>query len=220
MTQPLIAYLRVSTQRQGQSGLGLEAQEEAVRSYASRTNQTIISTFVEVESGAVKDRPQLGAALELCRKRRAVLLIARLDRLSRSLAFVAQLLEADVEIRAADMPDATRMTLQILAVFGEHERRLIGERTRAALAAAKARGVVLGRHGRVLGAQHNAAAREHAATLEPLIRRAQSEGAITCRAVAAFLNAGGILTREGGRWHPASVARVLRRLEATGSTGP
>ena len=128
-----VAYLRVSTQRQGQSGLGLEAQEEAVRGYAARTNQQIVATFVEVESGATKDRPELQAALDLCRKRKAALLIARLDRLSRSVAFVAKLLDANVEIRAADMPEANRMVLQVLAVFAEHERRLIGQRTKVSI---------------------------------------------------------------------------------------
>lgn len=216
MSQLLVAYLRVSTQRQGQSGLGLEAQDEAVRCYAAKTQQQIIATFVEIEGGAVKDRPELSAALDLCRKRKAILLIARLDRLSRSLSFVAQLLDANVEIRAADMPEANRMMLQMLAVFAEHERRLIGERTKAALAAAKARGVILGRNGKVLGAQHAAAAREHAITLGPVIRQAQEQGATTCREMAAFLNSEGILSRERGQWHPASVARVLHRLRDSG----
>jgi DNA invertase Pin-like site-specific DNA recombinase len=218
MQQTLVAYLRVSTQRQGQSGLGLEAQEEAVKAYAARTDQQIIATFTEVESGTVKDRPELSAALDLCRKRKAVLLIARLDRLSRSLAFIAQLLDANVEIRAADMPEANRMMLQMLAVFAEHERRLIGERTKAALAAAKARGVVLGRNGKVLGETHAAAAQEHAITLGPLIGRARDQGAKTCREMAAFLNSESIPSREGGRWHPASVARVLRRLQPFSQT--
>jgi DNA invertase Pin-like site-specific DNA recombinase len=155
---PLVAYTRVSTGKQQASGLGLEAQQEAIEQYARRTGEPILATFTEVESGAVRDRPELAAALDLCRRKKAVLLIARLDRLSRSLAFVAQLLDANVEIRAADMPEANRMMIQMLAVFAEHERRLIGERTRQALAAAKARGVQLGANGAVLAERHRAEA--------------------------------------------------------------
>ena len=143
----LVAYTRCSTQRQGISGLGLEAQQEAIERYAASIDQPVIATFTEIESGAARARPQLAAALDLCRRRKAVLLIARLDRLSRSLAFVAQLLDANVEIRAADIPSANRMMLQMLAVFAEHERQLISQRTKAALAAAKVRGVKLGAHG-------------------------------------------------------------------------
>jgi len=154
--------LRVSTQRQGASGLGIEAQAEAVERYAALVGQPIVATFTEIESGAATDRPELTKALALCRQHKGVLLIARLDRLSRSLAFVAQLLDANVEIRAADMPEANRMMLQMLAVFAEHERRLIGERTKAALAAAKMRGVRLGKNGAVLAAARKAEAIEAA----------------------------------------------------------
>ncbi|MGE0630312.1 MAG: recombinase family protein [Hyphomicrobiaceae bacterium] len=209
-----VAYLRVSTQRQGASGLGLDAQREAVERYAGSVNQAVIATFTEIESGAVKQRPELAAALDMCRRRKAVLLIARLDRLSRSLSFVAQLLDANVEIRAADMPEANRMMLQMLAVFAEHERRLIGARTKAALAAAKARGVQLGRQGKVLAERHRTAAVSYALEIEPHIFRARSAGATTCQSIAAFLNVQGLPSREGGCWHPASVGRVLRRLEA------
>lgn len=140
---PLVAYTRVSTGKQQASGLGLEAQQEAIQQYASRVHEPILAIFTEVESGGCNDRPQLAAALELCRRKKAVLLIARLDRLSRSLAFIAQLLEAGVDVRAADVPEANRFTLQLLAVFGEHERQMIRDRTKAALAAAKARGTRL-----------------------------------------------------------------------------
>ena len=149
----LVAYTRVSTGKQQASGLGLEAQQEAIEQYAKRTGLPIIGQFTEVESGAVRDRPQLAAALEMCRRKKAVLLIARLDRLSRSLAFIAQLLEAGVDVRAADVPEANRLTLQLLAVFAEYERGMIRDRTKAALAAAKARGVRLGVHGAVLAAE-------------------------------------------------------------------
>jgi DNA invertase Pin-like site-specific DNA recombinase len=207
-----VAYIRVSTQRQGASGLGLEAQQEAVEAYARTTGHPVIATFTEIESGAAKDRPQLAAALDLCRRRKAVLLIARLDRLSRNLAFVAQLLDANVEIRAADMPEANRMMLQMLAVFAEHERRLISERTKAALAAAKARGVRLGSHGAVLAAKHRQAATAFALSVAGEITACRDRGATTCAAIAAAMNEKGLRSRDGGRWHAASVARVLVRL--------
>lgn len=209
---PFVTYLRVSTTRQGVSGLGLEAQQEAVSSYAARVGEQIIGSFIEVESGSQNDRPQLTAALRLCRQKRAVLLIARLDRLSRSLSFVAQLLETNVEIRAADMPEANRMMIQMLAVFAEHEKRMIGERTKAALAAAKARGVKLGANGAVLAARHKDEARAYAETLRTQIDQIQAQGVTTCRGIAAALNEQGAPSRDGGMWHAASVSRLRTRL--------
>lgn len=208
---PFIAYLRVSTQRQGQSGLGLEAQREAVEQYAVRVSEPILGTFTEIESGAQKDRPELAAALRECRRTKSVLLIARLDRLSRSLSFIAQLLEAGVEIRAADMPEANRMMLQMLAVFAEHERRLISERTKAALAAAKVRGVELGANGKRLAQGHQDAAMIFARSLAPIILPLAAQH-VSLRRVADQLNANGFLSRDGGRWYPGSVARLLSRL--------
>jgi DNA invertase Pin-like site-specific DNA recombinase len=209
----IVAYLRVSTQRQGASGLGLEAQQEAIERYAATTGQSVLATFTEVESGAAKDRPQLSAALDLCRRRKATLLIARLDRLSRNLAFVAQLLDANVEIKAADMPEANRLMLQMVAVFAEHERRLISERTRAALAAAKNRGVRLGVNGQVLAALHRQAAQAYAWDMRDAVELCRADGATTCRAIAAALNERGFASREGGRWHASNVVRLLTRLE-------
>ena len=209
---PLVAYTRVSTGRQQASGLGLEAQQEAIDQYARRTGETILATFTETESGTVRERPQLIAALDLCRRNKAVLLIARLDRLSRSLAFIAQLLEAGVDVRAADVPEANRLTLQLLAVFAEHERAMISERTKLALAAAKARGTKLGSNGAVLAAQHRAAADQFAEELRLQIQAAWDGGLVTHRAIANFLNDHSVPTREGGRWHPASVGRVIGRL--------
>ncbi|WP_426038318.1 recombinase family protein [Brevundimonas sp. DC300-4] len=212
---PLVAYTRVSTGKQQASGLGLEAQQEAIDRYAERTGEPIIGVFTEVESGAVRDRPQLAAALDLCRRKKAVLLIARLDRLSRSLAFIAQLLEAGVDVRAADVPEANRLTLQLLAVFAEHERQMIRDRTKAALAAAKARGVRLGAHGAVLAADHRREAQLFAEGFRGSINELRAGGCETTRELADGLNRRGELTREGGHWHPATVSRVLRRL-----TGP
>ena len=210
-----ITYCRVSTGRQQQSGLGIEAQQEAVQRYATQTGSLIIAEYVETESGAKSDRPQLAKALAHCRRAKATLLIARLDRLSRSLSFVAQLLDANVEIRCADMPEANRLLLQMLAVFGEHERQMIRERTRAALAAAKARGTVLGANGKVLAAKHRAEAQAHAEGLRPAIEQAHMAGCASLPEIADFLTAQGHQTAWGGRWYPMTVRRVLDRLEAT-----
>lgn len=208
----LVAYTRVSTGKQQASGLGLAAQQEAIERYAERAGFPILATFTEVESGAAKDRPQLAAALDLCRRKKAVLLIARLDRLSRSLSFIAQLLEAGVDVRAADVPEANRLTLQLLAVFAEHERSMIRDRTKAALAAAKARGVKLGKHGAVLADQHRRAALDFAETIRPNVDLVLASGATTTRQIADGLNALDVETREGGRWHHSSAARLLKRL--------
>lgn len=206
-----VGYLRVSTGKQANSGLSLDAQRRALVEYAASKKETILEIITEVESGSINARPALVRALELCKRRKAVLLIARLDRLSRSLAFIAQLLEANVEIRAADVPEANRLMLQMLAVFAEHERQVIRERTKAALASAKARGVRLGAHGAVLAAAHKADAIEFATSLHPALQEARSVGCRTTREIAAYWNQLGLPTRELGRWHPASVARVLRR---------
>src|ERR1700683_5698599 len=137
-----IAYYRVSTARQGKSGLGLEAQKQAVQAHLN--GEKPLSEFTEVESGRRSDRPQLAAALAACRVHRAVLVIAKLDRLARNVAFVSSLMEAGVEFEACDFPQANRLTIHILAAVAEHETRMISDRTRAALSAAKSRGTVLG----------------------------------------------------------------------------
>lgn len=210
-----VTYCRVSTGRQQQSGLGIEAQQEAVYRYAAHTDSTIIAAYVETESGAKSDRPQLTKALAHCRRAKATLLIARLDRLSRSLSFVAQLLDANVEIRCADMPEANRLLLQMLAVFGEHERQMIRERTRAALAAAKARGTILGANGKALAMRNRAEADAHAEGLRPAIIQARAAGCVSLPQIAQYLTEHGHKTAAGGQWYPMSVKRVLDRLAAT-----
>lgn len=207
-----VTYLRCSTGKQQASGLGIEAQREAVERYAAQTGGTIIAEYTETESGAKSDRLQLAKALAHCRRAKATLLIARLDRLSRSLSFVAQLLDANVEIRCADMPEANRLLLQMLAVFGEHERQMIRDRTRAALAAAKARGIVLGANGKVLAAKHRAEAQAHADGLRLAIEQARIAGCVSLPEIADFLTAQGHQTATGGKWHPMTVRRVLDRL--------
>src|ERR671910_807892 len=138
------AYYRVSTEKQGRSGLGLEAQQEAVRSYHNGGAWTLVAEIVEVESGKRNDRPKLAEAMRLCRLHGAVLIIAKLDRLARNVAFISNLMESGVEFTAVDFPQANRLTVHILAAVAEHEREMISQRTKAALAAAKARGKRLG----------------------------------------------------------------------------
>ena len=144
MPQKFVAYQRVSTDKQGRSGLGREAQEAAVAGYAQARGGDIVDRFVEVESGKRNDRPELGKALALCRKQKATLIIAKLDRLARNVAFIANLMESGVDFIAVDMPSATRLTIHILAAVAEHEREMISARTKAALQARKARGGRLG----------------------------------------------------------------------------
>jgi DNA invertase Pin-like site-specific DNA recombinase len=210
--QRFVTYYRVSTDRQGRSGLGLDAQREAVRQFLATRTVTVISEFVEVESGGKDDRPKLLEALAACQRTRATLLIAKLDRLARSVSFVAGLMDGDVDFVAVDMPHASRFVLHIMAAVAEHERQIIGERTKAALAAAKARGVRLGANGAVLAERHKAEATEYARQVAPAFLAAQQAGATTTKQIADYLNANEVLSRQGGRWHPTSVVRALRRL--------
>lgn len=211
MTVPpaLVAYYRVSTERQGQSGLGLDAQRSAVATYT--TGRELLGEFVEVESGRKDSRPQLTAALIVCRQKRAVLVIAKLDRLARSVAFISNLMESGVEFVAVDMPQANRLTLHILAAVAEHEREMISQRTRAALAAAKARGTRLG-NPRPDVAKASAAASVNAARFRadvmPVIQALQAEGR-SLRGIAVELNAKGIRSARGQTWHAASVRSAV-----------
>lgn len=214
-----VAYLRVSTDGQGRSGLGLEAQRATVGAHAATTGGLIVSEFVEVESGRKRDRPQLAAALATCRTTRAILVIAKLDRLARNVAFVSNLMESGVEFVAADMPAVNRLTVHILAAIAEEEARMISARTRAALAAAKARGVRLGNprllvRDAELSAKGNvvqvANARRRAAAVLPYIERARRAGARTLAEIAEALMARGVPAPRGGhRWSPAQVRRTL-----------
>ena len=211
MASPSVAYYRVSTDRQGRSGLGLEAQRAAVLGYLGAA--TPIVEFTEIETGKRNDRPELELALALCRKRKARLVIAKLDRLSRNLAFIAALMDSAVEFVAVDNPHATRLTLHILAAVAEHERTMIGDRTKAALLAAKARGVRLGRHGSdQLAPTYRAEAMERARKLAPLLAELKGAG-MSARQMAAALTLRGIPTPTGGRWHAQTVIRMLDRAE-------
>ena len=207
-----VSYLRVSTQRQGRSGLGIEAQRAAVERYVRQSGGELLAEYVEIETGSGKARPVLVQSIAQCRKRKATLLIAKLDRLARNVAFVSSLMESGVEFVAADAPYANRLMIHILAAFAEHERTLISERTKAALTAAKDRGIVLGANGRILAEAHRINARRYAETLRPNVVKAHHDGAQTLLEIAAHLNAGGSVTREGRPWRPSTVARLLVRL--------
>ena len=214
-----VAYQRVSTQGQGRSGLGLEAQRAAIEAHLRPTDR-LLATYVEVESAA-KRRPQLAAALDRCRLTGATLLIAKLDRLARSVALVSSLMETRVPFVAADMPEANRLTVHVIAAVAEHERHLISERTRAALAAAKARGVQLGgdrgwrptpAHAATARAVLRAEAARRAALLLPAVERARAAGAGTLAGIAAALEREGVRAPRGGsRWTATAVRRVLAR---------
>jgi len=215
-----VAYFRVSTARQGASGLGLDAQRQAVMSYLNGGNWSLVAEFTEVESGKRDDRPELAKAIRECRLRGAVLVIAKLDRLARNVRFVAELMDSGVEFVACDFPQANRLTVHILAAVAEHERTMIASRTKAALAAAKARGVKLGNPsnlrnqeaGSVKGNAVKAAkADKRAADLAPVIADIQAGGAGSLRAIAAELNRRGIRTARGGEWSAVQVARIMGR---------
>src|SRR5262245_38775207 len=194
-----VAYYRVSTDRQGQSGLGLEAQRSAVLDYLDGGFCTMTAEFTEVESGKHADRPQLAAALAACKKHKAKLVIAKLDRLSRNLAFIATLMDSGVEFVAVDNPHANKLTVHILAAVAQHEREIISARTSAALKAAKARGKRLGNPKLSEARQHAAAAKkeradQYSANIMPLIREIQASGVKSLRGVARALAARGIPT--------------------------
>jgi DNA invertase Pin-like site-specific DNA recombinase len=207
-----ISYLRVSTERQGQSGLGIEAQREAVQRYVASVGGTLIAEHLEIETGKSATRPILLQSIAQCRRERAVLLIARLDRLARSVSFISSLIDGGVEFVAADNPAANKMMLQLLAVFAEHERDQIAARTKAALAAAKARGVMLGANGTILAAKRRAEADEFAEGIRCDVESALADGAATLRDVARHLNGLGKATREGAAWTAQNAQRVMRRL--------
>ena len=210
-TAQFVAYYRVSTDRQGRSGLGLDAQREAVQRYLASVGGQLVAEHTEIETGKRNDRPELAKALAVCRKRRgAKLAIAKLDRLSRNVAFIATMMDSNVEFVACDNPHATRLTLHILAAVAEHEREMISIRTKAALAAAKAQGKALGRYGAdTLAPANKAAAQARAEELRPILTVLAGK---STRAIAAELTARGIPTPRGGRWQAQSVANVLRHL--------
>lgn len=209
-----VAYYRVSTDRQGKSGLGLEAQAEAVQNYVLANGYNLSGAFTEIESGRKNNRPQLLNALEECKRLKAILIIAKLDRLGRNVAFIAKLMENKVQFVAVDNPHATDLVLHITAAFAQFEREQISKRVKEALAAAKRRGVVLGKNGtEILSQQNKQAAQAFANRLKPTIEELRADGFTTERAICAELNARAIPTpREGGKWHKSSVHRLLKKI--------
>jgi len=208
-----IAYYRVSTVRQGTSGLGLDAQRNATSNFIQSTGGELLNEFTEVESGKVKNRPELDAAIEACRQTGATLLIAKLDRLARNVAFIANLLESGVKFTAIDMPNADRFMLHVYAAMGEEEGRRISERTKAALASAKARGVKLGVNGKKLATGHKQKADQFALRYGPKIAQLRSERGMSFRAIATALNEEHLVpNRHGGKWHQSSVHRLHSRF--------
>lgn len=220
MQGKFVAYYRVSTVRQGQSGLGLEAQQQAVSAFLNGGRWTLVAEIIEVESGKRSDRPKLAEALRLCRLHKAKLLVAKLDRLSRNVAFISALMESGVKFQAVDMPDVNDMVLHILASVAQGEAKAISERTKAALAAAKARGTVLGglrwditkvaAKGRKMALQtRREAAAKYRADVLPVIEEKRRRGAVTLRAIAEALNADGTPAPRGGQWSAVQVSRIL-----------
>jgi DNA invertase Pin-like site-specific DNA recombinase len=214
MNGTFVAYYRVSTDRQGKSGLGLEAQRKAVADYLNGGNWSVIADFTEVESGRKHHRPELERALAACRKHRCKLVIAKLDRLSRNLAFIAAMMDSGIEFVAVDNPHANRLTLHILAAVAQHEREMIAARTKAALQASKARGQQLGLNGKEnLAPALRTAANERARLYEPAFAELMGRG-MSARAMARELGVMKIAPPNGRVWYAATVLRVLRRLDA------
>jgi DNA invertase Pin-like site-specific DNA recombinase len=206
MRGKFISYLRVSTDKQGRDGNGVAAQRKSVEDYLNGGNWQLLGEFVEVESGKRGDRPELTKAIAACKKRRARLVIAKLDRLSRDVAFIADLMKR-VDFVCCDRPNAKPFELHIYAALAQEERRMISERTRAGLAAAKERGVVLGNP--KLGENNRTAAAARAESLKPVLTQLNQ---LSARQAAEELNRRGVETPAGGKWHAQTVIRVRERL--------
>lgn len=226
MPKSFIGYVRVSTKGQGESGLGLEAQQAAIDNHATQSGALVTRLYTEVESGRKSSRPQLAAALAHAKRSKATLVVAKLDRLARNLAFTSALMESGVEFVACDNPHASRLTIHILAAVAENEARQISERTKAALAAYKARGGKLGasrkecrnltqeareKGAKAAGVAVATKANEAYADLAPIVRDLKEKG-LTQVAIAEELNRQGHTTRRGKPWNQVQVLRVLKRM--------
>jgi DNA invertase Pin-like site-specific DNA recombinase len=213
-----ISYYRVSTDKQGKSGLGLDAQKAAVADRLNGGHWQIVGEFIEVESGKRAKRPQLDAAIAACKKQKAKLIVAKLDRLSRNVSFLLKLIDSGVEVLFADLPELNgamgRFMLTTMASVAELEAGLISERTKAALKAAKMRGVKLGRHGaEVLAPKFKEEARQRAMELKPILTELRGRG-LSLAKIAAELNKRKVPTPRRGRWDHSSVRNVMQRLAA------
>ena len=214
-----VAYYRVSTDKQGQSGLGLDAQQKAVMDYLNGGQWELVGEFTEVETGkgakALDKRPQLSAAIATCKKHKAKLVIAKLDRLARNVHFISGLMETKVDFVAVDMPTADKFMLHVYAAMAEEESRKISQRTKAALAAAKARGVILGSNGKNLARINKADADKRADGLRKTIEQFKADGIVTVRAITDELNRQQVPTaNKGGKWHIPTVHNLLKRIAA------
>ncbi len=227
MTPPrpkFVTYFRVSTQKQGRSGLGLDAQQHEVRRYLFQTGGLELASFTEVESGKTDDRPQLAAALRRCRQARATLLVAKIDRLSRDVAFLFSLRKSGVSFQALDISDANTLNLGVMIVMAQHERELIAKRTREALAARRAKGLPMGTPRDMSGYQQQASelgcfanrakAQARAKEIAPAIEEARTAGRTSLRQIATFLNEQGIQTPRGKSWTATAVRNALEQLKA------
>jgi DNA invertase Pin-like site-specific DNA recombinase len=215
----VVGYVRVSTDRQGQSGLGLAAQRQAIEEHARRIGAEIAVIYEEIETGTkVSNRPQLAAALAHAKRAKATLVIAKLDRLARNVAFISSVMDAGVDFVACDNPHATRLTLHILAAVAEHEARVISERTKAALAAAKARGQILGspvarETAHAARQAHSSKARAQAQNVAAIIRDIERAGVTKLSHIAKALEARGVKTPRGSTsWQAAQVSRVMAMI--------
>lgn len=220
----LVAYRRVSTDKQGRSGLGLEGQQAAIEAHVRSTGCTLVGTYTEVESGKRADRPELVKAIAHAKRSGATLVVAKLDRLSRNVAFLSALMQSGVEFIACDNPNANKLTVHILAAVAEDEAERISERTKVALAAYKARGGKLGTdnltsEGRKKGAENAAKAHRDRAEaaytdLVPTLEAWRVEG-LSLQSIADRLNSEGHTTRTGKAWNKIQVKRVLERVASS-----
>lgn len=215
MQNRFISYIRVSDQKQEKSGLGLSAQRQTITDYLASHGGELIEEVQEVQSGGRDNRPELKRALDMCRKHGAVLLLPKLDRLSRRVSFVSRLMESNIKFVVADMPQASNFMLHIYSAVAEEEKRMIGERTKRALAAAKARGTKLGTYGATLAKYNQNAALTFSVSLRDIINDIRASGYRTTRAVCDELNRRGIGTFRGvGHWHLPATHKLLKRIDA------
>lgn len=214
-----IAYYRVSTSHQGKTGLGLDAQRASVAKYIASTDGSLVGEYTEVVSGLQNNRDALTAALKRCRVESATLVIAKLDRLARRLSFLSSFIESDVPLVVADMPNANKFVLQMMAVLAETERDMIAERTKQALAAAKERGVRLGnpliaQAREQAGKVRKRRATDFALSMAPQISAMRAAG-LSYRHIADKLNRSGAQTAYGGQWWPTTVSNAIKLAEAS-----
>jgi len=209
-----VAYYRVSTKKQGKSGLGLKAQSDAVRLYKRIHKINLAKEFVEIESGKKNKRPVLKDALEYCKKENTLLLIAKLDRLGRNVAFISSLMESKVDFVAVDNPEASPLLLHILAAIAEHERQAISTRTKEALQVAKKKGKILGKNGYILSKKNREDSLRFAKKMNPIIEKLERQGFKTIRQITEELNRRKIPTfrKKDHKWHVATVYKIIKVL--------